>query len=158
MKRVIAIALFGFCALLATPVLGVAIDPESLADPQLEHRAQTIMKDLRCLVCQNQSIELSNAGLAHDLRNVVREQVVAGRTDEDIKSFVVDRYGDWVLLKPPFKTATYLLWIFPLLVFAIAVVAVVTVTRRRRNDMAVAPLSPEDEQKVAELLKERGIS
>ncbi|MFV2091753.1 MAG: cytochrome c-type biogenesis protein, partial [Hyphomicrobiales bacterium] len=89
-----------------------AVEPnEILKDPVLEQRAREISKQLRCLVCQNQSIDESDADLARDLRIIVRKRLVAGDTDAAVVGFVVARYGDWVLLKPPFKPATWILWI-----------------------------------------------
>jgi cytochrome c-type biogenesis protein CcmH len=110
------------CATLAaTLFLGIvmtsswAVEPnEILDDPVLEQRARTISKQLRCLVCQNQSIDESNADLARDLRIIVRERLVAGDSDDEVIGFVVSRYGDWVLLKPPFKPSTWVLWLGPI--------------------------------------------
>lgn len=95
--------------------LAWAVEPsEMLEDPILEQRARAISKQLRCLVCQNQSIDESDADLARDLRIIVREQLVAGKSDEEVIGFVVARYGDWVLLSPPLKTSTLVLWLGPL--------------------------------------------
>ena len=91
-----------------------AVEPsERLADPALEARARTLSQQLRCLVCQNQSIDESNADLAHDLRVVLRQRLVAGDTDRQVLDYVVARYGVFVLLDPPFAPATYLLWLTP---------------------------------------------
>lgn len=95
--------------LAATP--GLAVQPdEVLDDPALEARAREISKDIRCLVCQNQSIDDSNADLARDLRIIVRERLVAGDSDREVKRYLVDRYGDYVLLTPPMSIGTALLW------------------------------------------------
>ena len=91
---------------------------EPLADPEAELRAVTLAKELRCLVCQNQSIMESDAPLARDLRRVVRERVAAGDTDVEIKDFVTERYGDFVLLRPPFKPKTWILWFGPAVIVA----------------------------------------
>jgi len=96
-------------SLLSIPALAVQPN-ERLADPQLEQRARDISQGLRCVVCQNQSIDDSNAPLAHDLRVLVRERLLAGDSDEEVISFVRDRYGDYVLLSPPVQENTYLLW------------------------------------------------
>jgi cytochrome c-type biogenesis protein CcmH len=102
-------------ALLMMPVSAhaVGVDADQLADPVLETKARTIMKDLRCLVCQNQSIEDSNADLARDLRALVRQRVAAGEDEAEVKAYLVQRYGDWVLLTPPVKPDTWILWAAP---------------------------------------------
>ncbi len=98
-----------------------AVEPsEMLDDPVLEQRARAISKELRCLVCQNQSIDESDADLARDLRVIVRERLVAGDSDEEAIGFIVARYGDWVLLDPPFKPLTWALWLGPLGIVGIA--------------------------------------
>jgi cytochrome c-type biogenesis protein CcmH len=103
------------------PRLAWAVEPsEMLEDPILEQRARAISKQLRCLVCQNQSIDESDADLARDLRIIVREQLVAGKSNEEVIGFVVARYGDWVLLSPPLKTSTLVLWLGPLGIVGIA--------------------------------------
>jgi len=102
--------------LLAGPALAAVGDPsEQLPDPAQEERARAIGRELRCMVCQNQSIEDSEADLARDLRRIVREQVAAGRTDEQVINYLHDRYGDFVLLRPPFTLATALLWGMPVI-------------------------------------------
>ena len=126
----IALSLLIAVCVLAPP--GVAVEPdEMLDDPILEGRARDISKLLRCLVCQNQSIDDSNADLARDLRVVVRERLVAGATNAQVIAFVTARYGDFVLLKPPFKPVTYLLWLGPAVVLVAGVVAIIVVLRRR---------------------------
>src|SRR6185295_20059130 len=113
--------------LLVAPVVSatsppvVAVEPkEMLADPALEARAREISRGLRCVVCQNESIDESDADLAHDLRVLVRERLAAGDSDQQVVQFVVDRYGDFVLLRPPVKPATYLLWASPAILLLIA--------------------------------------
>ncbi len=109
-----------------------AVQPgETLADPALEGRAREISKELRCLVCQNQSIDDSDAELAHDLRILVRERVAAGDSNGEVVNYVVSRYGDFVLLRPPFKAATYALWLGPAVILVIGLVAVAVYYRRR---------------------------
>lgn len=101
-----------------------AVEPdEMLKDPALEARARAISRELRCLVCQNQSIDDSNAGLAHDLRVLVRERLKAGDSDAQVMAFITARYGDFVLLRPPFKPTTYVLWLGPLAVFLMGLAA-----------------------------------
>jgi len=99
-----------------------AIEPEEfLENPQQEIRARNITKNIRCLVCQNQSIDDSSAPLAKDLRTVIRAKVQAKNTDEEIYKFLTDRYGDFILLKPPFKISTFLLWSLPFVFFIIGI-------------------------------------
>ena len=98
-----------------------AVDPEEfLKDPKQELRARNISKNVRCLVCQNQSIDESSAPLARDLRMIVRNKITEGLTDKEIYKFLTDRYGDFILLNPPFKTSTLILWTSPFLLFFIA--------------------------------------
>lgn len=134
-----------------------AVQPgEKLADPALEARAREISKDLRCLVCQNQSIDDSDAELAHDLRVLVRERLAAGDSDGEVTDYVVSRYGDFVLLRPPFKASTYALWLGPLVIFATGGVAVIVYYRRRRagkSDPAVT-LSEQERLRLAALMED----
>ena len=98
-----------------------AVDPEEfLKDPKQELRARNISKNVRCLVCQNQSIDESSAPLARDMRMIVRNKITEGLTDKEIYKFLTDRYGDFILLKPPLKTSTVILWTFPFVLFFIA--------------------------------------
>ena len=136
--------------LFAFPTFAVAVDEKPLADPKLEAVARSLMKEIRCLVCQNQSIEDSNADLAKDLRNVVRERVGMGDTAENVRLYLVDRYGDWVLLEPPMNRSTYLLWGSPFL-FLLIVAAVVYRVRRRPS--VTVPLSAEEQRQLKELLE-----
>ena len=138
-----------------------AVEPdEILDDPVLEERARDISKNLRCLVCQNQSIDDSNAPLARDLRILVRERLVAGDSDSDVIRFAVTRYGDYVLLKPPFKLVTYGLWFGPLIIFLLGAVAVFFYLRRQRQPATAsspaATLSQEEEKKIKNLLNDDG--
>jgi cytochrome c-type biogenesis protein CcmH len=150
--RVLLLALLA--GLAAAPAL--AVDPaEMLADPVLEGRARDLGRDLRCLVCQNQSIDESDADLARDLRVIVRERITAGDSDAQVKRFLVDRYGDFVLLTPPFKTATLALWLGPLGLVGLAGAGVALFYRRRRTPPA-AVLSPEEQRRVERLMKESG--
>ena len=116
-------------------------------------RAVRLSEQLRCLVCQNQTIAESNAELAVDLRRQVKEQIAAGRTDAEIVDFMTARYGDFVLYKPPFKATTALLWLGPVLMLLIGAVALMSVVRRRRRDPAAAPeLTAEQRARAAKLL------
>jgi cytochrome c-type biogenesis protein CcmH len=116
----------------AQPEEGTFVAP--LADPVLEARAKALQKELRCLVCQGQSIDESNAALATDLRRLIRQQIQGGQSDDDIKSFLVARYGAFVLMKPPVREDTFFLWFGPaMLVFIGVGVIGVTVSRSRRR-------------------------
>jgi cytochrome c-type biogenesis protein CcmH len=161
--RIKTLAALAFLTLpLAVPALLVlpagpawAVQPdEILADPKLEQRARNISGELRCLVCQNQSIDDSEASLAKDLRVLVREHLKAGESDPEIKSFLVARYGDFILLKPPFKLETLLLWLTPFAVLALGAAAVLTFSRQRRTEKAAQPLSDEESAKLKQLLAE----
>ena len=123
-----------------------------LADQELEARAVALAKELRCLVCQNQSIMESDADLAKDLRRVVREQVADGASDDDVRDYVVARYGDFVLLRPPFKPKTWVLWFGPLVIAGIGVWGLVRSLRRRAAPVAPAALSDDERARVARLL------
>ncbi|MDQ8697252.1 cytochrome c-type biogenesis protein CcmH [Hyphomicrobium sp. LHD-15] len=112
------VMIFVGCVLLASGAAQAVTPQEILPDKALEARARDISAGLRCLVCQNQSIDDSDAPLAHDLRVLVRERLTAGDSDTQVREFVVARYGDFVLLKPPFSAATLLLWLMPLLALA----------------------------------------
>ncbi len=138
---------------LAFPAIAVEPD-EMLDDPVLEARAREISKNLRCLVCQNQSIDDSNAELAGDLRVLVRERLMAGDSDAEVIDFVVSRYGDFVLLMPPFKGTTYVLWIGPVAVAVAAILAFVVFFRRRRGAVEAPPLSAEEKIRLEALMKE----
>ncbi len=136
-----------------------AVEPdEVLDDERLEARARAISKGLRCLVCQNQSIDDSPAGLARDLRLLVRERLVTGDTDQEVIDFVVARYGDFVLLKPPLKPKTYGLWYGPAIVFALGLAGVTVYLARRRRAAAGGeppPLSEAERRRLTRLLKDR---
>ncbi|SEL72593.1 cytochrome c-type biogenesis protein CcmH [Roseovarius azorensis] len=139
--------------LAALPFTAQAVEPdEILDDPALEARAREISKDLRCVVCQNQDIDSSNAGVARDLRLLVRERLVAGDTDAEVMEFVRARYGDYVLLKPPFKLETYALWLAPALLLLFGAGTVIVVLRSSRARSVADKLSDDDERMVAEIL------
>ena len=139
--------------LAALPFAAGAVEPdEILDDPVLEARAREISKDLRCVVCQNQDIDSSNAGVARDLRLLVRERLVAGDTDAEVMEFVRARYGDYVLLKPPFKPETYALWLAPALLLLFGAGTVIVVLRSSRARPVADRLSDDDERMVAEIL------
>lgn len=135
-----------------------AVNPdEILKDPVLEDRAREISKGLRCLVCQNQSIDDSDASLAKDLRVLVRERLTAGDSDEEVVSYVVSRYGDFVLLKPPFKMATLVLWFGPLLLVLLGLFTSFRYFRREPTPIetteALEPLSDAEQKRLQKLLE-----
>lgn len=133
----------------------VAVDENRLDDPALEQQVHEISKTLRCLVCQNQSIEDSNADLAKDLRAVVRERVAAGDTGDEVRAYMVARYGDWVLMSPPVSQRTYALWLGPLALVLLGLVAIYVVMRRRAAEgtKVETTLSDEDKARAMALLK-----
>lgn len=150
---------FALAALLAalwcSQALAVRPD-EMLTDPKLEGRARALGKELRCLVCQNESIDDSNADLAHDLRVLVRQRLLAGDNDEEVKQYIVARYGKYVLLKPPFDAETYLLWFGPAILL-LGAAGTATLYLRRRAMLAEAPpLSADETKRLATLLEETG--
>jgi cytochrome c-type biogenesis protein CcmH len=122
-------------ALLALGGQALAIDSEAaFEDPVLQHRYETINRELRCLVCQNQTIADSNATLAQDLRREVREMIAAGKSDDEIREFMIERYGDFVLYRPRMTAQNFLLWAAPVLLLLIAAVVLVRVVRRRAQE------------------------
>lgn len=146
-------ALIALLLFAMTPALAVEPD-EILADAALEARAREIGKGLRCLVCQNQSIDDSDADLARDLRLLIRERLQAGDSDDAALAFVVDRYGDYVLLRPPLKPTTYALWLGPLVLFGIALFAVVFYLRRKKQSLETPrTLSEDEERRIQEILR-----
>ena len=149
-------ALIAFLLSLTT-IPALAVDPaEILPDPKLEARARELSKELRCLVCQNQSIDDSDAQLARDLRLLVRERLTAGDSDKQVMDYVVSRYGDFVLLKPPFKLSTLALWLGPAAIAVFGIVAVLLYYRRRPRgaEARPTPLSDAEKKRLAELLKD----
>jgi cytochrome c-type biogenesis protein CcmH len=150
--RILALAAL-ILGLLATPALAQYVD-QPLSDSALERRAQALHKDIRCLVCQNQAISDSNASLAKQLRVVVRERIEAGDNDAEVKSYLVDRYGDWVLMRPPLNASTLILWIGPfvILAFVLGGTAVFVLRRRRQQQAGTAPLDAQEEARLAKIL------
>lgn len=153
MKFIMALMLL---ALSFSPAL--AVEPsEMLDDPVLEQRARDISQELRCVVCQNQSIDSSNADLARDMRVLVRDRLLEGDSNQQVLDYMVSRYGDFVLLNPPFKVATYALWIGPLLIIGCGLFIVVVFYRRRSSivgaDTPVA-LSDEESRRLETLMKD----
>lgn len=145
------------CLLVLTPLTARAVQPdEIMRDPRLEARAHALSAQLRCMVCQNESIDESNADLARDLRLLVRERLQAGDSDDQIRAYLVRRYGDFILLKPPFKPETWLLWGAPFLVLLVGG-CIIFVARRRQKSLVPANLLSEAERaKLNALLGEDG--
>lgn len=142
--------------LIAAGPAGAAVEPEEmLANPVLEARARALSKEIRCLVCQSESIDTSNAGLARDLRILVRERLKAGDSDEQVLQYLVARYGDFVLLRPPIAAKTALLWLGPFLTLAAGAGVLLIVARRRRRSVEDSgrPLSSEERARLARLLE-----
>ncbi len=139
--------------LMAAPAYAVQPD-EMLADPVLEARARAISKEVRCLVCRNESIDDSNADLARDLRLLVRERLVAGDSDAEVLDYLVERYGEFVLLRPVFSVANALLWFAGPIVFLLGLIAIVAYHRTRRPHAAAnaAPLSTEEKKRLDDIL------
>ncbi len=148
------VCLLLFAVYLAAGTVAMAVEPgEVLADSKLEARARAISANLRCLVCQNQSIDDSNAELARDLRLVVRDRLIKGDTDDQIFDYVAARYGDFVLLNPPFNASTFLLWVGPAGVLVIGSIGVFIYFRRRGTGAVEAvPLTVDEEHRLNALL------
>ncbi|MGE0409978.1 MAG: cytochrome c-type biogenesis protein CcmH [Amphiplicatus sp.] len=140
--------------LLMSPAFAVEPD-EMLADPALEARAEALEKELRCVVCQSESLAESNAPLAKDMRRILREQIKAGASDEKAVAFLVDRYGDYVLLRPRFEGKTLLLWTFPLLAVVLGGLGAAFYLRAQRGGTAPAPLDEAEEARLKKILNER---
>ena len=148
-----ALALVSLALVLALPARAVEPD-EVLADPRLEARARNLSAELRCLVCQNQSIDDSNAPLARDLRLLVRERLTAGDSDEAVMRFVVARYGEFVLLRPPVNASTLLLWLGPSAMLLATMIFLAMKLRRDKSvdDAKAVPLSHDELAQLAKLL------
>ena len=152
LRRLATVALL---AALLSPSAALAVQPdEILKDPALEARARNLSQELRCMVCQNQSIDDSEASLARDLRLLVRERLTQGDSDSQVLKFLVDRYGAFVLLKPPVELNTLLLWSVAPVVLLIGMGALVVMARRRKTvSVAEAALSGDEQRRIASLVK-----
>ncbi len=158
--------LFGLMLSIALPFGAQAVEPdEILEDPALEARAREVGKELRCVVCQNQAIDDSNAELARDMRILVRDRISKGDTNQEVIDYMVDRYGDFVLLDPPFKASTLVLWVGPGAIAIFGILALAMLFRRRKSGGAdevglvvtgeqAKPLSDEERRRLDELLKD----
>ena len=154
--RIAALSLLTLCWALPA---GAVNPDEILEDPVLESRARELSAGIRCLVCQNESIDSSNADLARDLRVLVRERLLAGDSDQQVKDYLVARYGDFVLLSPPVRPGTYLLWFGPAIILLLGIGGVLLYFRRLRSEpvtAAAAGLSESERARLAALLQEPG--
>lgn len=152
MRRFVIVAML---AALLTPQMAFAVQPdEILKDPTLEARARALSQELRCMVCQNQSIDDSDAPLARDLRLLVRERLQKGDTDKQVLDFLVDRYGNFVLLKPPVEPQTLLLWTVSPLMLIVGIGALVVMARRRRSvTLESGRLSADEQRRLDAIVK-----
>jgi cytochrome c-type biogenesis protein CcmH len=131
----------------------LAVQPdEVMKDPALEARARALSEQLRCMVCQNESIDDSEAPLARDIRILIRERIGKGESNDAVRNYLVSRYGDFILLKPPFKPETLILWLSPVITLGLGVAAVLFA--RRRAPTATPRLTPEEEARLAALTAE----
>ena len=151
------LALIALLVALAAPTAALAVEPdEILRDPALEARARNLSSELRCLVCQNQSIDDSAAPLARDLRVLVRERLSAGDSDSQVLNFLVARYGEFVLLKPRFELHNLLLWGLPPVVLVAGMIALFVTARRRQSANLQAPtLSAAEQQRITTLVEKQ---
>jgi len=152
MRALLAFVLLAGLAAAVAPPAGAVQPDEILTDPALEARARAIGKDLRCVVCRNQSIDDSNAGIARDMRIILRERLLAGDSDEEAVAFLVDRYGSFILLDPPVTPATWLLWGGPALLLLAAVFGFSRLWPRRTADVAEPALDAADRARAGALL------
>lgn len=143
-------------ALLAMLWIAPALAQETqLADPALEQRARDLSREIRCVVCQSQSVADSDADIAKEVRAIIREQIAAGKTDREIQDYLVARYGDFVLFDPPFKASTYALWLGPFAILALAAIGVALFFRRRAQEpVRTRELSVDEHSRVVRLLQD----
>ncbi len=147
MFRTLRLALLAL--LLVAPAAHAVQPDEILPNPALEARARALSSELRCLVCQNQSIDDSDAPLAKDIRVLIRERIAKGESNDEVRNFLVSRYGDFILLKPPLKPETWLLWLSAPLTLGLGALAIFYATRRA--PVVTAGLSAEEERRLAEI-------
>ena len=124
-------------------------------DPVLEQRLISISEEMRCLVCQNESLSGSRSDLANDLRREIRTLIKEGKSDDQIRNFMVERYGDFVLYRPPVKPITWLLWIGPFIILLIGIAGLLTYLRRRNNAVSNVALSDDDNKRIDALLNNK---
>ena len=148
--KAVALSLLLLCYLVLT--VPAQQPPSAPEDPELEKRVANLSKELRCLVCQNETLADSQAGLASDLRNQVREQMKAGKSDKEIIAFLTARYGDFVLYRPPVRPTTYLLWFGPFAMLVIGLWLLYRYVKKRRVLIVDQPLSEDERRRAEELL------
>lgn len=134
-------------------ILEAAVEVKQFASPQQEQRYKNIIEELRCLVCQNQNLAGSDAGLAQDLRKQVYKMLKAGKSDKEIMDFMVTRYGDFVLYRPPFKASTFILWVGPFIILALGLFVLIRFIVQRKN-LVVTELTENDKEAIKKLLDE----
>ena len=139
--------------LFSLSTLNAAVELKQFKNAEQEQRYKNIIDELRCLVCQNQNLADSNAGLAVDLRKQVHKMILAGDDDEAIFDYMVTRYGDFVLYRPPFKATTFLLWVGPFIIFALGLFVLIRFIRQRKK-VVVTELNSSDKEKLKQLLNE----
>ena len=149
MKRLALLILFSLC--FAGGAL--AKDAQSIEDPRIEQRFKNLTQQLRCPVCQNETLADSNAELARQMRDQIREQMKAGKTDDEIKAYLTQRYGDFPLYKPPVKPMTYFLWFGPFLLLIVGSAVLFLFLKRRREMIPETPLTAEERKRAAEILR-----
>jgi cytochrome c-type biogenesis protein CcmH len=149
MKHIVLIVLLAFSA--AGPLVAKEAQPNE--DPKIEQRMKALTEQLRCLVCQNETLADSRADLAEDLRQQIREQMRAGKTDQEILAFLTQRYGDFVLYNPPVKSTTYLLWFGPFILLITGAIVLFRYLKHRRELIKDQPLSQDERQRAAEILR-----
>ena len=142
-----------FCLLFFSSLLSFAKEAQPNEDPQIEQRMKTLTEQLRCLVCQNETLADSRADLAEDLRKEIREQMKAGKSDQEIIAFLTQRYGDFVLYKPPVKSTTYLLWFGPFVLLILGTVVLFRFVKRRRELIQEQPLTADERKRAEEILR-----
>ncbi len=142
--------IFTLLYFLSSPA-NAAVEVKKFESQQQERRYKNLIEELRCLVCQNQNLAESDAGLAQDLRKQVYKMISAGNSDEEILDFMVTRYGDFVLYRPPFKASTFLLWVGPFIILAIGMLVLIRFIRQRK-DVVVTTLSNNDKERLKQLL------
>jgi len=149
-KRLLAALLLAACA--AGPAFAQSSEEVAKPDPAVEARLRVLGDELRCLVCQNQTLADSSAPLAQDLRNEIRQMISQGRSDDEIRDYLVQRYGDFVLYRPPWKATTLALWLGPFLLLGLGAVVFARIVRGRRKPPGEAQASPADRERVEALL------
>ncbi|HBB98364.1 MAG TPA: cytochrome C biogenesis protein CcmH [Blastocatellia bacterium] len=149
MKQLIALICISICFV----VVVIAKDAQPNEDPQIEQRMKNLTEQLRCLVCQNETLADSRADLAEDLRKQIREQMKAGKSDKEIITYLTDRYGDFVLYKPPVKATTYLLWFGPFVFLIGGTIVLLRFVKRRREMIHEEPLTAAERKQAEEILR-----